>query len=125
MKPSVQYNDKIGHASADVAGIDYNRIAERCNLGDRYTIIGISLYGTRDISVSLLCRDNVESTPENEVLVHVYPSVDLSVSSVLERLNVTINITNDRRYDDPELNTVREVNIEAEDDDVDNENDVD
>jgi hypothetical protein len=123
MKPSVQYNDKIGHASADVAGIDYDAIARRCNLGERYTIIGISLYGTRDISVSLLCRDKEESTRENEVLVHVYPRIDLSVNNVLERLNVTINITNDRRYDDPELDTVREVNIEVEDEDNDDEND--
>lgn len=118
MKPSVQYNDRIGHASADIAGIDYNQIARRCNLGERYTIIGVSLYGTRDINVSLLCVDNEESTPQNEVLVHVYPSADLPVSSVIERLNVVINITNDRRYDDPELDTVREVTLE----DYDNEN---
>lgn len=122
MKPSVQYNDRIGHASADIAGIDYDAIAGRCNLGERYTIIGISLYGTRNISVSLLCRDNDESTPENEVLVHVYPNIDLSVNSVLERLNVTINITNDPRYDDPELDTVREVNIEVEGDDDEDDN---
>ena len=42
MKPSVQYNDRIGHASADIAGIDYDQIAQKCNLGERYTIIGIS-----------------------------------------------------------------------------------
>ncbi len=119
MKPTVQYNDRIGHASADIAGIDYNKIAQRCNLGERYSIIGISLYGTRDISVSFLCIDNEESTPENEVLVHVFPNVDLAVSSVIERLNVTINITHHRRYDDPELDTVREVTIEEEEDDKD------
>ena len=111
MKPSVQYGDKIGHAVADIAGIDYEEIARRCNLGERYSIIGISLYGVEDIQVSLLCKDNEESTPENEVLVHVYPNVDLSIRSVLERLNVTINITNNRRYDDPNLDTVREVTI--------------
>lgn len=114
MKPSVQYNDKIGHASADVAGINYDQIAQQCNLGERYTIIGISLYGTSDINVSLLCIDNEESTPENEVLVDVYPNVDLTVSDVLERLNVTINITNDRRYDNPNLKTAREVTIDTE-----------
>jgi hypothetical protein len=117
MKPSVQYNDRIGHASADIAGINYNQIAQGCNLGERYTIIGISLYGTRDINVSFLCIDNEESTPENEILVHVYPSVDVAVSSVVERLNVTINITHDRRYDNPELGTVREVTIEEDEDD--------
>ena len=118
MKASVQYNDKLGHASADIAGVDYQEIAKRCNLGDRYTIIGISIYGVRDISVSLLCIDNEESTPENEVLVHVYPAVELEISDVLERLNVTINITNNRRYDDPNLDTAREVTID-EDIDVD------
>ena len=112
MKPSVQYNDKIGHASADVAGIDYNQIAQRCNLGDRYTIIGVSLYGTNEVSVSLLCRDNEESTLENEILVNVYPSIELKVSNVLERLNVTINITNNTLYDSPDLDTVKEVTIE-------------
>ena len=114
MKPSVQYNDKIGHATADVAGIDFNQIAEQCNLGERYTIIGISLYGTEEINVSLICRDNEESTDEKEVLVDVYPSVDLAVSDVLERLNVTINISNNAKYDNPELDTDREVTIEAE-----------
>lgn len=117
MKPSVQYNDRIGHASADIAGIDYNQIAQRYNLGERYRIIGISLYGTREINVSFLCVDNKESTTENEVLVHVYPNENIAVSSVIERLNVTINITHDRRYDNPELDTVREVTIEEEDDD--------
>lgn len=115
MKPTVQYNDRIGHASADIAGIDYDQIARLCNLGERYTIIGLSLYGTRDINVSFLCVDNEESTPDNEILVHVYPSVDLPVNSVVERLNVTINITHERRYDDPELDTIREVTIEEDD----------
>lgn len=115
MKPSVQYNDRIGHASADISGIKYKQIAQCCNLGDRYTIIGVSLYGTKEIKVSLLCKDNEESTPENEVLVDVYPSVDLTISKVIERLNVTINITNDRRYDNPELDTVREVIIKEDD----------
>ena len=114
MKPSVQYNDKIGHATADVAGIDFNQIAEQCNLGERYTIIGISLYGTQEINVSLICRDNEESTDEKEVLVDVYPSINLAVSDVLERLNVTINISDNAKYDNPELDTDREVTIEAE-----------
>ncbi|WP_299608723.1 hypothetical protein [uncultured Aquimarina sp.] len=112
MRPSVQYNDRIGHAAADIYNINYNQIAERCNLGERYSIIGISLYGTEEVSISLLCRDNVESTNENEVLVEVYPNVELSISDVLERLNVTINITNNAVYDDPNLETSREVSIE-------------
>lgn len=111
MKPSVNYGDKIGHAVADIAGINYEEIARRCNLGERYSIIGISLYGVKDIQVTLLCKDNKESTPDNEVLVKVYPNIDLTIRDVLERLNVTINITNDRRYDDPNLDTVREVTI--------------
>lgn len=114
MKPSVQYNDRIGHASADISTINYNQIAEQCNLEERYTIIGISLSGTEEISVSLLCKDNDESTVENEVLVTVFPAVELSVSDVLERLNVTINITNNSKYDNPKLDTNREVIIEEE-----------
>ncbi len=117
MKPSVQYNDRIGHASADIRGIDYDQIAQRCNLGERYTIIGISLYGTNEMNVSLLCRDNEESTDQKEVLVDVYPRVDLAVADVLERLNVTINITHNATYDNPNLDTVREVTIEEEEDD--------
>lgn len=116
MKPSVQYNDKIGHASADISGINYNTIARRCNLGEKYTIIGISLYGTEDITVSLLCIDNEESTAGNEVLVDVYPAIELEIRDVLERLNVTINISKDHRYDDPNLETVREVTIDEADD---------
>ncbi|MEO4004626.1 hypothetical protein [Flavobacterium sp. CAU 1735] len=114
MKPSTQYNDRIGHASADIAGIDYEAIAQRCNLGRKYTIIGVSLYGTRKISVTLICRDNEESTAENEVLVRVYPNIDLTVDNVLERLNVTINITNNPRYDNPELDTNREETIDED-----------
>ncbi|MBW2937411.1 hypothetical protein KXJ69_04800 [Aureisphaera sp. CAU 1614] len=114
MKASVQYNDRIGHAAADIANINYNQIAELCNLGERFTIIGISLYGTDEISVSLICRDNVESTNENEVLVDVFPAVELSVGDVMERLNVTINITNNLIYDDPNLETDREHTIEED-----------
>ncbi|WP_286760618.1 hypothetical protein [Salegentibacter sp. UBA1130] len=115
MKPSVQYNDRIGHASADIAGINYDDIAQRCNLGERYSIIGISLYGTTEPNISLFCIDNHQSTPENEVLVKVYPKVDLNIDDVLERLNVTINISNDPRYNNPELDTVREVTIDEDD----------
>lgn len=115
MKPSVQYNDKIGHASADIAGINYDEIAQKCNLGDRYTIIGVSLYGTNEPNISLFCVDNQESSPDNEVLVKVYPEVQLNIDDVLERLNVTINISNNPRYDDPELDTVREVTIDEND----------
>ena len=112
MKPSVQYNDRIGHASADISGINYDQLAQNCNLGERYTIIGISLYGTDEISVSLLCRDNDESTDQKEVLVDISPNIELTVGDVLERLNVTINITNNAKYDNPNLETDREVTIE-------------
>ncbi|MBE8726120.1 hypothetical protein [Flavobacterium hungaricum] len=122
MKASVQYNDKIGHASADIAGINYEQIAQRCNISERYTIVGISLYGTREISVSFFCIDNEESTPGNEVLVKVFPNRDLEVSSVLERLNVTINITDNARYDDPNLDTIREVTIDEDEDEDEDEN---
>lgn len=54
----------------------------------------------------------MKSTPDNEVLVRVYPNVYLPISSVLEILKVTINITNDRRYDNSNLDTVREVTID-------------
>lgn len=64
----------------------------------------------------MLCKDNEESTDENEVLAEVYPNVELAVADVLERLNVTINITNNTLYDDPTLDTVREVTIEGEND---------
>ena len=114
MKPSVQYNDRKGHAAADIANINYNQIAELCNLEERYTIIGISLYGTDEVSVSLICKDNEESTDENEILVDIYPAVELSVGDVLERLNVTINITNNAVYDNPNLETDREHTIEEE-----------
>lgn len=117
MKPSVQYNDRIGHASADISGIKYAELAQRCNLGERYSIIGVSLYGTDVISVSLLCRDNEESTDQNEVLVNIYPNIELTVSDVLERLNVTINITHNARYDNPNLDTTRELTIEEDEND--------
>ena len=120
MKPSVIYNDKIGHASADISGIKYDQLAQKCNLGEKYTIIGISLYGTDDISVSLLCRDNDESTDQKEVLVNVYPNVELTIGEVLERLHVTINITNNSKYDNPDLDTDREVSIEEDKNDEEN-----
>ena len=114
MKASVQYNDRKGYAAADIANINYQQIAERCNLDERYTIIGISLYGTDEISVSLICKDNVESTDENEILVDVHPAVELRIGEVLERLNVVINITNNTIYDNPNLDTDREHSIDME-----------
>jgi hypothetical protein len=117
MKASVQYNDRIGHASADISGINYDQLAQKCNLGERYTLIGISLYGTDVISVSLLCRDNDESTDQKEVLVDISPNIELTIGEVLERLNVTINITNNAKYDNPNLDTDREVTIEENEND--------
>lgn len=116
MKASVQYNDIIGHASADIFGIDYDKIAQQCKLGDRYTIIGVSLHGTDEININLICRDNIESTDEKEVLVDLYPDVELSVSDVIERLNITINITKNKKYDDPSLDTDGEVNMKENED---------
>ena len=114
MKASVQYNDFRGNASADIADSQTREtIAKIANLDtERYTLLGISLYGTEDMDVTLICRDNKDSTPEKEILVDITPANTITVEQLFKRLHVTINISGNGKYDDPDLDTDRELTLE-------------
>lgn len=93
MKASVQYNDFKGTASADISdglggvgGDDIKGLAKFFDLDEnRFTPIGISLYGTNGFSVSLLCVDKVQSTAEKEHIVSMSYIVE-NEREIIDRL---------------------------------------
>ena len=122
MRASTQYNDLKGNVTIDRAGVmSLEDLAVYCNLDtERYTIIGIKLSGVNDIDINLICRDNIDSTPNREILVDVTPAVDITLDQVIERMKITFNLSGDAKYDNPDLDTDREVTLEEmEDEDSD------
>lgn len=72
MKANVQYNDFTGITSADISdflggagGDDIKGLSIYFALNyDRFTLVGISIYGTENFGISLKCVDKEKSTEE-------------------------------------------------------------
>ena len=77
MKAGVQYNDFRGSVAADIsdalsryAGDTLKSIGRYFKLDEkRFEIIGLSIYGTDDFSISLLCVDIQKSNDTKEHIV--------------------------------------------------------
>lgn len=84
MKASVQYNDFIGTVAADISdslgaanGDDLVGIGKYFNLDEkRFKIVGLSIYGTNEFSISLICVDKHRSTDQKEHLVSLSCEVE-------------------------------------------------
>jgi len=110
MKASVQYNDLKGTAAADIA--DHFRrgsledIGEYFNLDtNRFKIVGISLHGTEDLYISLICVDKEKSTNEKEHIVDIYiDNKDKKgvLSTIFKRLNIVLHNRHDVKYTEME-----------------------
>src|SRR6266542_2831887 len=83
MKADVQYNDFVGTAAADISdflgskyGDNLESFGKYFKLDtERFKVIGISVYGTDNHYISLLCVDNKKSTAEKEYIISI--SVDI------------------------------------------------
>lgn len=109
MKASTQYNDFIGTAAADISdplgirlgdGLEsfgkYFKIDE-----SRFKVIGISIYGTENFFISLLCVDNQKSTEEKEHIINM--SIDLKdhgniLDILFKRLHIVLHSKFDEKY---------------------------
>jgi len=119
MKASVQYNDLIGTAAADITdGAHTHSLEDLGNLvgidQERYTVVGISIYGVERPYISFICVDKQLSTPEKEYIVKIsFSEVLESVEQILKRLEVVLYSKYDTKY--PEIDEYREITFEPED----------
>ena len=111
MKASTQYDDLVGTSAADISyGLRHQNLEEIANAldldQDRFELIGLSLSGTRELSLSLLCVDRERSDDENEYLVSMAIEEDIeNVLNVLfERFSVVLHARFDDRYPNMDYN---------------------
>lgn len=114
MKASVSYNDFEGTAAADLADHISEHNGSRL-LGissflkineERFKVVGISVYGTDNLSLSLLCVDNEKSTPDKEHLVSMSIPVKNKTNVfdlIFKRLNVVLYLGDHSPYKDQEI----------------------
>jgi hypothetical protein len=113
MKASVQYGDFKGTASADVSdllalygGDDFSSFSKYLKLNEeKFKLVGISIYGTKEFGVELICVDKEKSTAEKEHIVKLsYNSENEEeiVDILFKRLNVVLYERFDTKYPDIE-----------------------
>jgi hypothetical protein len=121
MKANVQYNDFTGTASADISdflggagGDDVEGLSKYFDLNyDRFTPVGISIYGTENFGISLICVDKEKSTEEKEHIVKMSCNVEDQkeiIDILFKRLNVTLFDKYDKKY--PNMEYDQEVNFD-------------
>jgi hypothetical protein len=120
MKAKVQYNDFIGTAAADVADYggtnkdNFEDIASFVKLDlERFKLVGISIYGVRDFSFSLICVDKEKSKPNKEHIVSMSINENIEkdfLRNIFKRFNVILYEKFDDQY--PSLDISEEVNYQ-------------
>ncbi len=119
MKANVQYNDFKGTASADISdflggagGDDVNGLSKYFDIDiERFTPVGISIYGTENFGISVFCVDKEKSTEEKEHIVKMYCDVEDKediIEILFKRLNIVLHDKFDDKY--PNLDYDEEVN---------------
>jgi len=117
MKADASYNDLIGTVAADIADTTtmHNEFSELGNLfkldKKRFTLIGLSLYGTKSPSLSLLCVDKKKSTDDKEHIVSIM--VDREDKNILEKLFKRLHIVLYEKFDEkyPEMKIAEETRL--------------
>lgn len=110
MEANVQYNDFKGTAAADISdslsvnfsGDSLESFADFFKLDkNRFKIIGISFYGGKSPSISLLCVDLEESTTEKEYIVSMridWPYEEHPIDTLFKRFEVVLHEKFDEKY---------------------------
>ncbi|MES2063558.1 MAG: hypothetical protein V4456_16645 [Bacteroidota bacterium] len=111
MKADVQYNDFIGTAAADISDSlgskngdylesfgKYFKIDE-----NKFEVVGISIYGTDEFYISLICIDKQKSTPDKEHIVSM--SIEINepreiLDFLFKRLHIVLHGKFDEKYKD-------------------------
>lgn len=111
MKAQVQYNDFLGTVAADISdglggvqGDDLESIGKYFNLDEsRFKIVGLSIYGTNEFSISLICIDKNKSSDKKEHLVSMLCEVD-DEKEILDILFKRLHLVLYDRFDDKYVN---------------------
>nr|DAD67487.1 MAG TPA: hypothetical protein [Siphoviridae sp. cttdo1] len=108
MKASVQYNDLVGTAAADITdfigGNSLDEIAKYVQLDtERFKLVGLSIYGTEKPSISLICIDKEQSQGGKEYIVNMnlfdtIISKEELLSIILKRLHIVLYQKGDHKY---------------------------
>lgn len=121
MKADVQYNDFVGTAAADISdflgltyGNDLNSFGEYFKIdGTRFKVIGISIRGNVNFSLSILCIDKIKSSLEKEHIVKMSMNIENNkeiLRLLFKRLNIVLHSKYDNKYSN--INFDEEVNYE-------------
>lgn len=111
MKADVQYNDFRGTAAADISdslgskyGDNLKSFGKYFKIDEnRFEVIGISIYGTNNLYISLYCVDRTKSTLEKEHIVSMSIDIDDDkevLSFLFKRLHIVLHSRFDKKYGD-------------------------
>ena len=105
MKANTQYDDLLGTSAADISyGFkeqSLSEIADSFGINrQRFELIGLSLYGPGDFSLSFLCLDLEKSTDEKEHIVSMMFDVEKEdiLNLLFERLSIVLHAKYDEKY---------------------------
>jgi hypothetical protein len=119
MKAKVQYGDFVGTVAADIDdhlgrshGDNLQGIAKYFKLDEnRFKIVGLSIYGTENQYISMICVDLEKSTDDNEHIVSMSYDVEgfkPVLDHLFKRLHIMLHDRHDKKYIN--LDYVEEVN---------------
>lgn len=122
MKARVTYNDFEGTVAADISDMlggvlndKLERIGKYFNLDEKkFKIIGISIYGTKEFSISLICIDKERSTAKKEHIVSMLCEID-EEKEILNLLFKELHIVLYNRRDNKYINMDYETEIRFSD----------
>ncbi|WP_419803440.1 hypothetical protein [Mucilaginibacter sp.] len=115
MKADVSYNDFKGSVAADIsdalsryAGDTLKSIGRYFKLDEnRFDIIGLSIYGTEEFSISLLCIDKKKSKDGDEHIVSMMYDIGddkKNLAILFKRLDIVLHERFDEKYPDRNYN---------------------
>ncbi len=116
MKADTSYNDFKGTVAADIsdklsrdyAGDTLKSIGRYFKLDDkRFDIIGLSIYGTEDFIISLLCVDKNKSKEGEEHIVSMMYDLDdkkENLDILFKRLHIVLHGRFDEKHHELEYN---------------------
>lgn len=116
MKADTSYNDFKGTVAADIsdklsrdyAGDTLKSIGRYFKLNEkRFDIIGLSIYGTGNFRISLLCVDKNKSKDGQEHIVSMMYDIDdnkENLQILFKRLNIVLHEKFDEKYPDLRYN---------------------
>lgn len=104
MKANARHNDFVGSAAAEIAKSfekwNFESLNSFFNVNtDRFKIIGISINGTKNFSISLLCIDKSKTTSEKEHIVKIMYDIE-NTKNILPLIFNSFNVILYEKHND-------------------------